>query len=434
MRILVVGINYAPDLIGVPKYNTELCEALAAFGHEVRVITAPPYYPEWLVSEDYRGWSYRRECVKGVSITRAAIYVPKKPTGAKRLLHHASFALTSFWPVLVASLRWRPEVILSVAPSLLSAAFPAWIARRTGALSWLHLQDFEVDAAFDLGLLANRRVRSSMEAIERMILQSFDRVSTISPQMVDRLASKHVNGDRIREIRNWVDTRHIAPDARDQRFRQERLGLHERHLICLYSGAMSNKQGLELIIDAARLLNSVDSNIRFVLCGEGPHKGILQGLSADLNNVQYLNLQTDKSFANLLKAADVHLIPQKAEAADLVLPSKLGGILASGKPVIVMAKAGTGLALEVQSAGIVTPPGDAKTLADSVRSLADNPSLRSSLGKAARDIALSRWDKKAILASFEQMLKMSVKERHDSAGRPLPRAGSKHGIQRSANR
>src|SRR5579871_5044091 len=162
MRILVVGINYAPDLIGVAKYNTELCEALAAFGHEVRVVTAPPYYPEWLVPSGYGGWSYRREFVNGVSITRAPIYVPEKPTGAKRLLHHTSFAITSFWPVLMASLRWRPDVIFSVAPSLMSAAFPAWIARRTGALSWLHLQDFEIDAAFDLGLLANKRLRAPM--------------------------------------------------------------------------------------------------------------------------------------------------------------------------------------------------------------------------------------------------------------------------------
>src|SRR6185312_13966346 len=110
---------------------------------------------------------------------------PGKPTGTRRLIHHASFALTSLWPVLSTSLRWRPDVTFSVAPSLMSAAFSAWIARRIGAYSWLHLQDFEVDAAFDLGLLSRKQLRAPMVAIERKILRSFDCVSTISPQMLD---------------------------------------------------------------------------------------------------------------------------------------------------------------------------------------------------------------------------------------------------------
>ena len=170
MRILLVGINYAPDLIGVAKYNTELCEGLAAYGHEVRVITAPPYYPRWHIPEEYRSRSYRYETINGISVTRSPIYVPSKPTGASRLLHHLSFALASLPPILGA-LRWRPDVVLSVAPSLMSAAFPAWMARRVGALSWLHLQDFEIDAAFDLGLLPNKGLRAPMVAIERKILR-----------------------------------------------------------------------------------------------------------------------------------------------------------------------------------------------------------------------------------------------------------------------
>jgi colanic acid biosynthesis glycosyl transferase WcaI len=117
MRILMVGINYAPDLIGVAKYNTELCEALASLGHDVRIVTAPPYYPEWTVPAAYRGWFYRSETVSNVAITRSPIYVPNTPSGARRLVHHASFALTSAWPVISQALRWRPDIVFSVAPS-----------------------------------------------------------------------------------------------------------------------------------------------------------------------------------------------------------------------------------------------------------------------------------------------------------------------------
>jgi len=419
MRILLVGINYAPDLIGVAKYNTELCEGLASFGHEVRVITAPPYYPEWHIPRHFRGWSYRHETINGISVTRSPIYVPSKPMGATRLLHHASFALTSLWPVLSSALRWRPDLVFSVAPSLMSAAFSAWTARRIGARSWLHLQDFEIDAAFDLGILANKQLRAPMVAIERKILRSFDYVSTISPQMLNRLKSKGVDNEKMREVRNWTDTRQISPGKASPRFRKKQLDLSERHFVCLYSGTMSNKQGLDLIIDAARTLDNVDSNVRFVLCGEGPHKETLQGLAEGLHNIQFLGLQSGENFSELLRAADVHLIPQKAEAADLVLPSKLGGILASGKPVIVMAKAGTGLAQEVQDAGIVIPPGDTKALSEAVRSLANDPQFCSSLGKAARAAALSRWDKTAILGALNQMLEV-LRQSEESGATPSP--------------
>jgi colanic acid biosynthesis glycosyl transferase WcaI len=406
MRILLVGINYAPDLIGVAKYNTELCEGLASFGHEVRVVTAPPYYPEWRVAPDHRGWSYGREIINGVSVTRAPIYVPAEPTGAKRLLHHASFAVTSLLPVLLTTLRWRPDLVFSVAPSLMSAAFSSWIARRTGALSWLHLQDFEIDAAFDLGLLADQRLRAPMISIERKILRSFDYVSTISPQMLNRLKTKGVDDEKIREVRNWTDTHQIAPAKVNPRFRKEQLDLDEKHFVCLYSGTMSNKQGLDLIVEAARALDHPNSNVRFVLCGEGPHKEALQRLAEGLHNTQFLGLQTGEGFSQLLCAADVHLIPQRAEAADLVLPSKLGGILASGKPVIVMAKEGTGLALEMRDAGILISPGDIPALTGAVQSLADNPRLCSMFGKAARASALSRWDKSTILSALDEMLRM----------------------------
>jgi colanic acid biosynthesis glycosyl transferase WcaI len=414
MRILLVGINYAPDLIGVAKYNTELCEDLAAAGHEIRVVTAPPYYPEWSIPPAYQGWSYRREVLNNVSVKRAPIYVPNKPSGAKRLIHHLSFALTSAWPVISEALRWRPDVVFSVAPSLMSAALTAWVARRCGAFSWLHVQDFEVDAAFDLGILSNKGLRSRMVAVERSILRSFDVVSTISPQMLDRLAYKGVDPERIREFRNWTDTNQISPSDGLTGFRKE-LGLENTDFVGLYSGTMSNKQGLDLIVEAAGQLQHSNPNIRFILSGEGPHKATLQGLAAGLTNVQFLGLQPDNRFTELLRTADFHLIPQKAEAADLVLPSKLGGIFATGRPVIAMSRPDAGLAKEVTGAGMVVPPGDTAALATAIRLLAGDPSLCASLGKGARAVALARWDKTAILHSLEQALLKSIELRNNPA-------------------
>lgn len=403
MRILVVGINYAPDLVGVAKYNAELCEGLASFGHEVRVITAPPYYPQWRIPDGYRAWRYSCENLNDVLINRVPIYVPKTPNGPRRLLHHASFAVASGGPILATALRWRPDVVCSVAPSLVSAALPAWIARKIRSSSWLHLHDFEIDAAFDLGILANKRLRALMTAIEKKILRSFDAVSTISPQMMERMIAKGVAQTKIYEIRNWTDTEQVGREN-GLSSRNDLLGLDSSHFVCLYSGTMSHKQGLEVIIQAARLLNELEPSFRFVLCGEGPFKAALREMATNLYNVQFLGLQPEKSFTALLMSADVHVVPQRPEAADLVLPSKLGGILASGRPAVVMARSETGLAKEVNGGGLVVPPGDPEALAAALRSLAVNPALMRSLGQGARTIALQRWDKTTTLRKINHAL------------------------------
>jgi colanic acid biosynthesis glycosyl transferase WcaI len=418
VRILVCGINYAPDLIGVAKYNTELCEAFSARGHEVCVVTAPPYYPVWAIPSGHRRWRYARELRNGITVKRAPIYVPSRPSGFKRLVHHASFALTSALPVVAQALRWRPQLMFSVAPSLMSSAAVAMAARRTGAASWLHVQDFEVDAAFDLGLLQGRGMRRSvMLAVEWRILRAFDRVSSIAPRMLQRLAEKGVDSGRLREIRNWVDTGAIVPGSRMTRFRAE-LGLGESDVVALYSGSMSRKQGLELILAAARALGP-SSPVAFILCGEGPYRAELQAGAAELGNFRFLDLQPEQRLAELLNTADIHLIPQRAEAADLVLPSKLGGILASGRPVVAMATPGTGLADESEGAGLLTAPGNAHALAEAVRALAENRELRYSLGAKARRRATERWDKDAILGTLEREFMTFCGEVGVTAAKPV---------------
>ncbi|RAI45006.1 WcaI family glycosyltransferase [Rhodoplanes roseus] len=400
MRILVCGINYAPDLIGVPKYNTELCETLVDLGHEVRIVTAPPYYPAWHTPPEHRTWFHRRETKRGVRIVRSPIYVPARPSGAKRLVHHGSFAASSAVPLLTTAMSWRPGIVLAVAPSLLSAPVAALAARLSGATSWLHLQDLEIDAAFGLGLLEDGRLRKLMLAVERRILGAFDRVSTISPQMIARLEQKGVARHRLYELRNWVDVEAIRPGSRETALRSE-LGLTPTDIVALYSGAMSHKQGLDLIVQAAASLRDTDVRVCFVLCGNGPHRDELQRLAQGLDNVRFLDLQPTGRLAELLNTADIHLMPQRPEAADLVLPSKLSGMLASGRPIVVMADRGTGIACEAEGAGLVIRPGRADDLADAVMRLAGDADLRASLGAGARRCAEQRWDRGAILSALD---------------------------------
>jgi colanic acid biosynthesis glycosyl transferase WcaI len=343
--------------------------------------------------------------LNGVSIIRSPIYVPGRPSGVRRLLHHASFAVSSAMPILATAISWRPDVIFSVAPSLLSAPVAALAARLIGVKSWLHIQDLEVDTAFELGLLKGRSLHALMLWIERRVLRSFDRVSTISPQMLRRLVSKGVTPERLRDVHNWADVSAIVPGDNRTPLRA-RLGLGPADIVALYSGAMSKKQGLELIIEAAAAVRDSHPRIHFVLCGNGPYRAKLAELASGLPNVHTLEIQPAERLPELLNTADIHLMPQKAQASDLVLPSKLSGMFASGRPIVAMVEPGTGIAQETQRAGLVVAPGDAAALAAAVVKLAGDESLRRRLGEAGRRRAEQYWDRAAIIRALECELSM----------------------------
>lgn len=398
--ILVLGLNYAPEEIGIGPYTTGIAEHFASLGHKVEVVAGRPYYPQWSPFPGYRAW-WRHQVEGGVGVTRCPHYIPRTPGGLKRLLHHASFALASLLPALRHALR-RPDVVVTVAPSLVATPV-AWLAARFGgAKLWLHVQDFEVEAAAATGLVGERSFPARLgRALERFILSRADLVTTISPQMCRRLREKGVGEGRVAELRNWANHLDAIATANGDALRCE--WSLEGKLVALYSGNVANKQGLDVVIDAARLLVG-RKDIAFVVCGEGPNRARLEERAAGLANIQFHGLQPAERFAPLMRMADVHLLPQLADAADLVLPSKLTNILASARPAIATAASGTGLAQEVEGCGLVVPPEDPEALAKAIATLADDPVQAGAFGKAAAERAEQRWRKGAVLAQANQLL------------------------------
>lgn len=400
LRILLVALNYAPELVGCAKYTSELAEDLAARGHAVEVVCAPPYYPQWKIAEGYSGARWSRETLNGVVVHRTPIYVPPRPSGARRVAHLASFGLAATPSAIAVARRFRPDVVMGIAPTLAASGAALAAARAGGAQSWLHIQDFEVDAAFDLGLLKRGMGRRPALAMERWLLNRFDRVSTISPAMVDLLHAKGVPAERTMELRNWVDVDAVSVlPSSDTAYRRE-LAIAPNAVVALYSGNMAAKQGIEMLGDVARALSTSDAPVTFVFCGEGSARGALEASTAGLDNIRLLPLQPLARLPELLGTADIHLLPQRPEAADLVLPSKLAGMLASGRPVVAMAADGTGLAREVQGCGLLTPP-TAEGMAAAVRELASDADLRRTLGQAGRRRAEQRWRQAAIVDDLE---------------------------------
>jgi len=406
VKILIYGINYAPEPTGIGKFSGEMGAWLAARGHAVRAIAAPPYYPAWKRAEGAaRLW--RRERLDGVEVRRCPLYVPARPTGTKRIAHLASFAASSFPVAMWQAVAWRPDLVLAVAPTLFSAPAAAYTAWLCDAKSWLHLQDLEIDAAFDLGLVPARRgVKRTVFAVEGWLLRRFARISTISPAMRDRLAGKGVDPARLTLFPNWVDTAAIRPLAGPSPMRAE-LGIPADAIVALYSGNLGEKQGLEVILDAARA-HATDPRLRYVVCGEGAAAARIRAAAAALDNLRVLPLQPAARLNDLLNLADIHLLPQRADAAALVLPSKLTGILASGRPVVAGAAPDTDLARAMEGCGIAVPPEDAAAFAAAIAALADDPDRRAALGAAARARAGRDWDRDAILSRLEAEIEALV--------------------------
>lgn len=400
MKLLVVCINYDPEIISTGVYTTGLAEYMAGAGVATDVVTARPYYPAWRTFPGWqRPWWRSRRGESGTRIVHCPIYVPRRPSGAKRIAHYISFALTALPVLLWKALRHKPDIVLLVAPSLITAPGVLAAARLAGATSWLHIQDFEVEAAFATGLLSpTSRIGRAAQRFEAGMLARFDRVSSISGPMLDKLRAKGVAPARITELRNWANLAQVTPLDGPSPLKAE-LGIGTPY-VALYSGNLANKQGLEVLPQVARQL-AHRTDLTIAVCGDGPMRAHLQQMAADLPMIRFFPLQPPDRLGDLLGMADVHVLPQIAGAADLVLPSKLTNMLASGRPTIATTGPDTALGQEVTGAGLLVPAGDAPALAAALESLLDDPGRRTALGQAARARALERWDMDVVLARLK---------------------------------
>lgn len=293
------------------------------------------------------------------------------------------------------------------------------VGRLFNAKTWLHVQDFEIDAAFQLGIMKGNRFKAAAIAFERLILRRFSYVSTISGTMMRRLSGKGLARKNTYLLRNWSDIRAISPQSSNTRLRTS-LGWDERHIVVGYSGNIAVKQGLELAVDAAALLATAAPHVRLLICGQGPGRAALEERAKSLNNIKLIDLEPESRLSELLATSDVHLLPQRAEGASLFFPSKLGGILSAGRPVIAMSVPGTSLAREVRDCGILTPPGDTAALVSAICELANNPERRNRLGSNARQVAEEHWDVEVIIEELCRFLEnVNVQTRIQDCPIPL---------------
>lgn len=406
VKIILYSINYKPELTGIGKYNGELCEWLVQQNHDVQVISGQPYYPDWKIFDGYSSLKYKRDKIEGVTITRCPLWVPKSVTFLSRIFHLLSFAISSFF-ALLSKITFKPDIIIAVQPSLLFSPAAILYSKLTGAKLLMHVQDFEFDAAKAIYDKSNSSFFKLTDRLERWAISKCNATSTISGKMLEKLQQKGAEPKDSFLFPNWVDISNIFPVDNKTIYRKDlQLGQHD--FIALYSGNLGKKQGIECIIQAAEIL--VNEPIHFIICGQGAMEQELKTMSKHLNNLTWLPLQPLDKFNHLLGTANVHLLPQKKEIADLVLPSKLTGMLASGRPVIAAAETGTELYNFLEGNSVLVEPDNPQSLAKAISSLSKNTDLQHQLSKKSYRLACDNLNKETILQRFEQIL---LKIHHD---------------------
>ena len=408
MKILIYGINFFPEEVGIGKYTKELADYFSSNNNEIRVITSNPYFPSWKVKNN----KYKYESINNYKVYRSPIYVPKHPNGFKRIIHYLSFVITSI-PNLILQINWEPSMILVIAPTILSSQNIFLIKNFFWKTSktWLHIQDLEIDAAIKLNILKIGLFNFLLKNFETFIFNQFDGVSTISKEMEAQIQrSNNINKKKITIIRNWADPQKINASLEKKlltkKFKKD-LGINDNEIVVMYSGSLNKKQDLDILLFAIKEC-PINQNIRWILSIEGPSKKFITDNIGNLKNVIIKNLHPSKTLLSWLAVADIHLLPQKENADAFSMPSKLIGILASAKPVVASSYNKTELGIIVNQVGITTPPGDKYKFLEGILKLASDESLRKKLGKHGIKLINELYSKdnnlKNLLEAFKKLI------------------------------
>ncbi len=409
MRILIYSYNYYPEPIGIAPLMTELAEGLVKRGHEVRVVTGMPNYPERSVYEGYRGKLYTTEQRNGVTIQRCYVWVCPRPGLLARMALDASFVVSSLLQALNGK---RPDVILLTVPPL-PISVPATL------LGWLYscpvilnVQDILPEAAMHTGLVKGKLAIKVFEALEKFAYNAATQISVISDAFTENLVKKGVPQQKITCIPNWVDINFIRPLPRVGNAFRQKYGLEDKFVV-FYSGNIALTQGLETVVEAAALLKDIPA-IAFVIVGERTACERLRNHAwqCKADNVLLLELQPREHLPELMAAADVSLIVQRRNVVAFNMPSKFQLILASGRALVASVPLNGSMAKAVQSskAGVLVPPEQPDSLADTIRTLYQQPEQVSALGAQGRRHAVTNYSFEKSLDAYESLFSQLVEQ------------------------
>lgn len=394
--VLMVSTYYAPEQSGSGPYATQLAESWAAAGAEVHVLAGMPHYPAWRTHPDYVGSWRTAEVRNGVLVHRRRHLVPTRHTTVQRALYEASIL---FHGIGSPPRTRKPDVVVAEMPTLAGGVLAARIARRRGAPFVPIVQDLMGAAAVQSGIKGGERAATLVSAVESKAIRHASLVGVIHESMIEPVTRMGIDPGRIRLVPNWS---HIALPSQPRHEIRRKLGWGRDEAVLLHAGNMGLKQRLDVLIDLAELA----PDVRVVLLGDGNQREYLQALAGDAPNVDFLPPVSEEDFPELLAAADVLALTQRASVADMSVPSKLTSYFAAARPVLASAAENSGGAAEVQhsGAGVVVSPEDPIAMLKALRDVLDDPARAAEMGRNGVKYVNERLGKAAGIARVTSLL------------------------------
>lgn len=399
MRVVVLGLNYAPETTGIAPYTTGVARHLAHLGHEVTVITGHPHYPEWHL---HAGYEHPRPPVPdhGVHLVRVPHPVPGNPSGLSRVWMEVVFAVQAARRLV----RERPDVLIVISPALLSLV-PALLLRRIrGYRVGAVVQDLYGAALAETGL-GGGKVAQLTAWLERFLLRRVDGTAVIHEIFRQRLTSDGVPAERVRIIPNWAHITMSRADDREKRRRQ--LGWAPTDFVALHAGNMGAKQGLEGLVAVGLLADERSSNVRVVLMGNGSQREVLEASAKGANRVSLIDPLPEGEFEAALAAADCLLLHEKPGVVEMSVPSKLTTYFTAGRPVVAATdeRSGAAALIDASEAGLRVAAGAAAAILDAIERLAAEPATAEEMSANGQAYAAEHLTGTASLEAYEDWIR-----------------------------
>ncbi|HHH12161.1 MAG TPA: glycosyltransferase WbuB [Sorangium sp.] len=394
MRIVAINQFYAPDSAATAQLLTQLCEDLVRAGDEVTVVCSRQHYRQTAQRPAH-------DCIGGVEVVRVASAGLGRAALLPRLLNDTHFLFAALAEVMVTR---RPDVVLALSsPPMLAAAVAAATGLRGIPLvCWVH--DVYPDIAQALGVLSPR-LTMRLRMLMRRALARATRVVALSEGMATQLRGYQLAAAKLQVIPNWADGEAIVPQSQRDSALVKQLGLQHRFVV-MYSGTLGRAHEADTFIEAARLLRRSCPKVLFLFSAEGARVARAKRRAAGLSNVRWVGAAPAGQLSRHLAAAHVHLASLQAVAEGWVVPSKLYGVMAAGRPLIYVGPTGCEVARVLRGEGVgwVVAPGEAEQLAARIAVLAADRALVTRCGEAARALFETRYHRHLATERWRRLL------------------------------
>lgn len=392
-EICIFGLNFPPEPTGIAPYTGAFAVELCKKGYHVTAHVAQPHYPEWQIWEGFKQWS-RSDRVQDVAVRRRLHYVPRVPRGFRRLLSELTFGLRLVFA------RWgRPDVAVAVSPSLFSTALAVLRLKASPRAPRLVVW---VQDIYTLGLAETGEGSGLVQRITKWVegatLRAADQVVVIHQRFQTFVTAElGVDSERVSVVRNWTHLPKAAPvDAAQAKAALE---WPQDATLAVHTGNMGSKQGLDNIVEAARLADLRGVAVQFILVGDGGERAGLEERARGISRITFIDPLDDEKYRLALGAADILIVNEKPGVSAMAVPSKLTSYFDAGRPIVGATDPGGITATEVEAAdaGIVVQAGDPEAMLNAIIEIAADPQATSRYGANGQRYRASVLDQNAAI-------------------------------------